>query len=586
VKHFRRAVLVLASAVALGTGTLVFALTCVTGPKPGPPFGLTSGTGFNIASTIYPSPACSGTPALLYPGTTRCAVFTVHNNLTVPITVQTITTALDGRYTAPPAICAGPNLILPDFSGPFTVAGGGSANIPGVPIALKDSGTNQDVCENFTYHLLISGKATYTDATTTVLASSPNPSVSGHSVTFTATVTADNASSDPSLPTGTVTFYSCLSAASCASTTSLGTGTIRAGGQATFSTSALPVGTSNVEAVYPGASTNFSGSTSNIITQVVTGSTVATTTALTSAPNPSGLGKPVTLTATVTKSSGSGTPTGTVSFYLGTPSGTHSLLGTGTLNASAKANLVTSSLPAGTDDSLYAVYSGNTNFSGSTSPVISEVVVSLPSRCTGRYTNWIFGNPAFPNITGTNGNDFIYAFGGNYRVNDFNGDDCCLYAGDGNNWLSDGNGNDVALAGDGNNVFTLGNGNDQIVVGNGTNTIGAGNGSDSVTVGNGSHNGITLGSGTDSVTVGSGPYNQVTLGSGTDSVTIEGGSYDPVNAGNGNETIYLGAGTDNTYDGATHHTNLCHLPAPPASWHGSVAAYYHDTIINCTVVTP
>ena len=585
-KHFRRAVLVLASAVALGTGTLVFALTCVTGPKPGPPFGLTSGTGFNIASTIYPSPACSGTPALLYPGTTRCAVFTVHNNLTVPITVQTITTALDGRYTAPPAICAGSNLILPDFSGSFTVAGGGSANIPGVPIALKDSGTNQDVCENFTYHLLISGKATYTDATTTVLASSPNPSVSGHSVTFTATVTADNASSDPSLPTGTVTFYSCLSAASCASTTSLGTATIRAGGQATFSTSALPVGTSNVEAVYPGASTNFSGSTSNIITQVVTGSTVATTTALTSAPNPSGLGKPVTLTATVTKSSGSGTPTGTVSFYLGTPSGTHSLLGTGTLNASAKANLVTSSLPAGTDDSLYAVYSGNTNFSGSTSPVISEVVVSLPSRCTGNYTNWIFGNPAFPDITGTNGNDFIYAFGGNYRVNDFNGDDCCLYAGDGNNWLSDGNGNDVALAGDGNNVFTLGNGNDQIVVGNGTNTIGAGNGSDSVTVGNGSHNGITLGSGTDSVTVGSGPYNQVTLGSGTDSVTIEGGSYDMINGGNGNETIYLGAGTYNNYNGAAHHTNLCHLPAPPASWHGSVAAYYHDTIINCTVVTP
>jgi len=276
VKHFRRAVLVLASAVALGTGTLVFALTCVTGPKPGPPFGLTSGTGFNIASTIYPSPACSGTPALLYPGTTRCAVFTVHNNLTVPITVQTITTALDGRYTAPPAICAGSNLILPDFSGSFTVAGGGSANIPGVPIALKDSGTNQDVCENFTYHLLISGKATYTDATTTVLASSPNPSVSGHSVTFTATVTADNASSDPSLPTGTVTFYSCLSAASCASTTSLGTATIRAGGQATFSTPSLPVGTTYVEAVYPGASTNFSGSTSNVITQVVTTSGVST----------------------------------------------------------------------------------------------------------------------------------------------------------------------------------------------------------------------------------------------------------------------------------------------------------------------
>ena len=45
------------------------------------------------------------------------------------------------------------------------------------------------------------------------------------------------------------------------------------------------------------------------------------------------------MTATVTKSSGSATPTGTVSFYSGTPTGTHSLLGTGTLNSSAKATL-------------------------------------------------------------------------------------------------------------------------------------------------------------------------------------------------------------------------------------------------------
>ncbi|MGO9581815.1 MAG: Ig-like domain repeat protein [Acidimicrobiales bacterium] len=437
-------------------------------------------------------------------------------------------------------------------------------------------------------------------ATTTVLSSAPNPSVSGHSVTFTATVTASNAS----VPTGTVNFYSCPSV-SCASTTLFGTGTIGAGGKATFSTSSLPVGMSYVEAVYPGTSTNFNGSTSNVVTQVVTSSTVATTTALTSTPNPSSygtsvtftatvtpaesgtvtgtvsfyscastacttksllgtgtvgtankatvsisslpvgttiveavyggsttylastsntvsqvvnlvatttalgsspnpsqFGKPVTLTATLTKSSGTGTPTGTVSFYLGTPTGTHSLLGTATLT-SGQATLVISSLPAGTD-SLYAVYGGDTNFSGSTSPVISQVVVSLPSRCTDNYTNWIFGNPAFPDITGRNGNDFIYAFGGSYRVNDFNGDDCCLYAGDGNNWLSDGNGNDVAQAGDGNNDFTLGNGNDQIVVGNGTSTIGAGNGSDSVTVGNGPHNGVTLGNGTDSVTVGSG----------------------------------------------------------------------------------
>ena len=482
----------------------------------------------------------------------------------------------------PPAGCPTSNLNYGSttFLGSLVVPASGTNAVP-VPISLRDTHTNQDSCENTTFNFVYTGTANYTDTTTTALTSSPNPSASGSLVTFTATVVPTV--TPPSNPTGTVDFYLCETA-TCSSTTFLGSGSLGANGEAKYSTSSLKAGTDFIEAIYQGASTDFSGSTSNTVSQVVT-APIATNTVLTSAPNPSGLGKPVTLTATVTKSSGSGTPTGTVNFYSGTPSGTHSPVGTGTLNASAKATFVTSSLPVGTD-SLYAVYTGDTNFETSTSPVISQVVVSLPSRCAGNYTNWFFGNPASPNITGTNGNDFIYAFGGNFRVTDFNGDDCCFYGGDGNNWLSDGNGNDVAIAGDGNNVFTLGNGNDQITVGNGTNTIGAGNGSDSVTVGNGNHNGITLGYGNDSVTVGSGSDNGVTLGLGTDSVTIEGGSYDTVNGGAGNETIYLGAGTHNTYNGAAHHTNICHLPAPPSSWHGTVAAYYNDTITNCTVVTP
>jgi len=681
---------VLMSAVALCTGTLVFALTCfVTGPKSWPAFGLTSGTGFTITSTISSSPTTQ-VAAVLYPGAQRYLWYTAHNPLTVPITV----TSMKIATVRPPAGCPISNLNYSQttFSGTPTLvvparvgATDGTNSVP-VPISLVDTDTNQDRCENTTFNFVYTGTANYTDTTTTTLTSSPNPSASGSLVTFTATVVPTG--TPPSNPTGTVNFYQCATAACSGTPTLLGSGSLGAHGQARYSTSSLAVGTDTIEAIYQGASTDFSASTSNTVSQVVTapmatttvltsapnpsvfggtvvfsatvarssgtgtptgtvnfytcasatncsspaslgsgtlhsgratystsgllvGSTyveavyegvpgsfsastsnvvtqvvtiVATTTALSSSTNPSGLGKPVTLTATVTKPSGPAAPTGAVSFYLGTPNGSHNFVGTATLT-SGQATFVTSSLPAGTD-SLYAVYGGDTNFATSTSPVISQVVASLPSRCTGKYTNWIFGNPGFPTITGTNGNDFIYAFGGNFRVNDFNGDDGCFYAGDGNNVLSDGNGNDVALAGDGNNVFTLGNGNDQITVGNGTNTIGAGNGSDSVTVGNGSHNGVTLGYGTDSVTFGNGSHNGVTLGSGTDSVTIQGGSYDTVNAGGGNETIYLGSGTYNNFDGATHHTNLCHLPAPPASWHGTVAAYYHDTITNCTVVTP
>jgi hypothetical protein len=580
-KHFRRAVLVLASAVALGTGTLVFALTCVvTGPKPGPPFGLTLSAGFKITSTISSS-ATSQVAALLYPGAQRYLWYTAHNPLTVPITVTSMSIAT----VMPPTGCATSNLDYSGttFSGSLVVPASGTNAVP-VPISLYDTDTNQDACEGVAFNFVYAGKATYTDTTTTTLTSWPNPSASGSSVTLIATVVPTG--TPPSNPTGTVNFYLCSTAA-CTSTTLLGSGSLGTNGQAKYSTSSLVAGTYIIEAVYQGAPTDFSGNTSNTISQVVV-SPIATTTALTSAPNPSVFGGTVVFSATVARSSGTGTPTGTVNFYTCTSAtncSSPNLLGSGTLH-SGKATYSTFGLLVGSTY-VEAVYEGVPgSFSASTSNIVTQVVVSLPSRCTGKYTNWFFGNPAFPNITGTNGNDFIYAFGGNFRVNDFNGDDCCFYGGDGNNVLSDGNGNDVALAGDGNNVFTLGNGNDQITVGNGTNTIGAGNDSDSVTVGNGSHNGITLGYGTDTVTVGSGSHNGVTLGSGTDSVTIQGGGYDQINGGAGNETIYLGAGTYNNYNGAAHHTNLCHLPTPPSSWHGTVAAYYHDTITNCTVVTP
>ncbi len=104
-------------------------------------------------------------------------------------------------------------------------------------------------------------------------------------------------------------------------------------------------------------------------------------------------------------------------------------------------------------------------------------------------------------------------------------------------------------------------------------------------VGNGSDGQVMVGNGTDTVNVGTGSYNRIHLGSGTDTVTIA-GSHDDIDGGAGNETIYLGSGTYNSYSGQAHHTNVCHLPKPPSSWHGTPAAYYHDTVTNCTVVSP
>jgi len=92
--------------------------------------------------------------------------------------------------------------------------------------------------------------------TTTTLTSSPNPSTYGEAVTFTATVT----SSAGAPPDGeTVSFMK--------GKTLLGTGLL-SGGSATFTTPTLKVGTTSVTAAYGGDS-NFYGSTSNTVKQVV-----------------------------------------------------------------------------------------------------------------------------------------------------------------------------------------------------------------------------------------------------------------------------------------------------------------------------
>jgi hypothetical protein len=83
------------------------------------------------------------------------------------------------------------------------------------------------------------------------------------------------------------------------------------------------------------------------------------------------LGQAVTFTATVAPLSGSGTPTGSVTFSDGATQ-----IGTGALNSSGVATLSTSSLGVGSH-SVTAVYSGDTNFSASTSSAASVTVSAL-----------------------------------------------------------------------------------------------------------------------------------------------------------------------------------------------------------------
>ncbi len=108
--------------------------------------------------------------------------------------------------------------------------------------------------------------------------------------------------------------------------------------------------------------TSSSKLTSNVDFQVTK---AISSTAVVSSLNPSKFGTAVTFTATV--SSKEGTPTGTVTLKDG-----GSKLGTGTLSDS-KVTFKASDLTKGTH-SITAVYGGNDDFNGSTSPVLKQVV--------------------------------------------------------------------------------------------------------------------------------------------------------------------------------------------------------------------
>src|SRR6266403_1672610 len=191
-------------------------------------------------------------------------------------------------------------------------------------------------------------------ASSTAVVSSNSASNRGAAVTFTATVTSPVTGT----LTGTVTFQD--------GTSALGTGTL-IGGTATFTTSGLTGGTHSITAV-SSADANFAGGTSPALTQTV--NKMGDATSVASSNNPSIFGSAVTFTATVKPATGSGTPTGTVTFNDGT-----TVLGAGTLSG-ATATFTTSGLTGGTH-SITAIYGGDANFANSTSPGLTQTVADF-----------------------------------------------------------------------------------------------------------------------------------------------------------------------------------------------------------------
>ena len=196
-------------------------------------------------------------------------------------------------------------------------------------------------------------------STTTTLSSTPNPSNPGQSVTFTATVSSSAA-------TGSVEFFD--------GSTSLGAAPL-SGGTALLLTSALAAGNHSITATYSGDS-SYATSTSVALMQTVNSNPIGTATALTSSPNPSTYGQSVLFTATVTPASGTGTPTGTVSFLDGATT-----LGSSALNAGGVATLSLSNLSVGAH-SITAQDNGSSTYTGSVSDVVTQTVNKASSTTT------------------------------------------------------------------------------------------------------------------------------------------------------------------------------------------------------------
>jgi len=271
---------------------------------------------------------------------------------TTTITAPAVTYGADGIVTVTVSSAAGSptgNVSLTvDGGTPMTqslISGSTDFTIPGPSAGNHALSATYAAQGNYLASSAIGTLGVGVVATTMSVQSDFNPSIYGNSVTFTATVA-------PLTATGTVTFMDFG--------TTIGTGTL-SGVQATFSTSTLTGGTHSITAVYSG-DTNYSGSTSTVLSQTV--NQAPTTTSVLSDSNPSIYGSSVTFTATVSPS----TATGTVTFMDDT-----TVLGTGILSGGVTI-FSTSALAGGVHSSITAEYGGDTNFTASTSSVLSQTV--------------------------------------------------------------------------------------------------------------------------------------------------------------------------------------------------------------------
>ncbi len=206
------------------------------------------------------------------------------------------------------------------------------------------------------------------------LTSSVNPSSVNQAVTLIATL--------PLSTTGTVTFTS--------GATTIGTATVT-NGSAAVTTSTLPAGSDTITATYSGDANNNTATATLVQTVNSTPSSIT----LASSLNPSTVNQSVTFTATVPAAA-----TGTVTFKYGT-----TVIGTSNVSGGTAA-ASTSTLPVG-DDTITAVYSGDSTYSTATATLVQTVDKTTPTVTVTTSGPTNYGQPVTitttlpPGTTGT-----------------------------------------------------------------------------------------------------------------------------------------------------------------------------------------
>jgi hypothetical protein len=223
-------------------------------------YGTYSGNDFYAASTSVTS------TVIIQADVTSQGTLTSSGNPAIVGTPVTFTAV----FTAPFAIPTGPITFLDDTGiiATGTLDATGTATLTISNLALGTHAITATYAGNINFtaattNVLQQSIVSSPLATTTILASSVNPSIVGQNVTFTAAVATTSASG--LTPAGTIAFT--------IDGVTVSTATLNPQGSASFSISTLALGNHNVVAMYSGTtvttSSNFNASTSVTVVQVV-----------------------------------------------------------------------------------------------------------------------------------------------------------------------------------------------------------------------------------------------------------------------------------------------------------------------------